>query len=86
MGRFGNMFTSQSEIDHKQTVQDYKRVFGSPEGKRVFADLCNRFHFLEGHKGDPHKEGGRAVVLHIIKMRATSLEQIEALLQGDTSA
>lgn len=79
------MFTPRHEIEEKQRVTDYKRVFGSPEGKRVFADLANEFNFLSTHKGDPFKEGGRAVVLRIIKYRAMTIEQVEALFKGDTS-
>ena len=61
----------------KQLQNDFKTVFNSDEGKRVFADLEKRCHFLTttNIKGDSHEsaymEGQRSVLLFIKQMLQT---------------
>lgn len=76
----------KKESEYKQDIAAMKRAFGTPEGKRAFAYLCNKFHFLNTHGGDPFKEGQRSVLLEIIKLREMDLERLEAIFQGDSSA
>lgn len=68
----------------RQKVITYKKVFGTPEGKEVLFDLCNRFHVLNGHGGDPHKEGQRSVVLEILGNTHRSMEDFDKLLKGES--
>lgn len=67
----------------RQKIIAYKKVFGTPEGKEVLFDLCNRFHILNGHGGDPHKEGQRSVVLDILGNTHRSMEEFDKLLKGE---
>ena len=66
--------TDQSNKKILQLREDYKILFGSEEGKRVYSDLqkrCNDF-VTSHHKGDSHEtaflEGQRSVLLFIKAM------------------
>ena len=77
---------SVKQMAEKQlaTLQDYKRVFNSEQGKRVLYDLMNNFDMMRPTY-DPKnpneifvREGGRNVVLYILgklKAETKTLEQ-----------
>lgn len=69
--------------DQVQRTLDYKRVFGSEEGKRVLWDMMTAGHMLHSTRvpGDPtetlFREGERNTVLRVL----TILEQDPAELR-----
>lgn len=75
-----NQKKAQEERDR---LIDYKRTFGTPEGKRVLFDLMNRYHVLSGHGGDPHKEGQRSVVLRVMADCHVSIQRFDEMLKGE---
>ncbi len=77
------MFGDKKGIEQRDTLIAYKNTFGSAMGKKVVMDLCNRFHILNAHDGDPFAEGQRAVVLHILKQCHFKIEDFDRLLKGD---
>jgi hypothetical protein len=77
------IFKSKQAEEQRQRVILYKRVFGSPEGKEVLFDLCNRYHLLNGHKGDVHSEGQRSVVLWILNQAHVDMKALDELLKGE---
>ena len=59
--------------DDRNRIHDYRAVFGSPEGKRVLADLAARHWMFRGllHSDAhvmAHREGERGVVLAILEI------------------
>jgi len=73
----------KSDKEQRQRIIQYKRTFGSPEGKAVLFDLMNKFHVLNAHKGDPYAEGQRSVVLWIMSQSNINLEAFDKLLKGE---
>lgn len=72
--------------ENKDLIIDYKRVFSTPEGKRVLFDLMNAHFMLVPHNGDPFKEGQRSVVLTILnrmKVDVRAYEQMFANHEGE---
>ena len=67
----------------REEILQYKRAFGTEDGKFVFMDLCNRFHVLNTHKGDAFAEGQRSVVLLILEKCNMNMELFDQLLKGD---
>jgi len=54
-------------------INDYKKVFSSPEGKRVLFDLMKQGHYFHSSfTGDPHevifREGERNLVNYILTL------------------
>ena len=67
-------------------ISDYQETFNSPTGKRVLLHLM-KVHgfmdksFVEGSPdGTAFNEGGRNVILQIVKKMKMSLKQIESML------
>ncbi len=69
--------------EQRDLVIAYKNTFATEMGKKVLFDLMDRFHILNGHKGDPHSEGQRAVVLYLLRQQHIKLEEFDKLLEGD---
>jgi hypothetical protein len=71
--------------DYRDLIIAYKRVFSTPEGKRVLFDLMDRGDVLNSHGGDPIKEGRRSLVLEVMKKVNINLKELDQLLaeQGD---
>lgn len=67
----------------RQKIISYKKFFGTDEGREVLFDLMNRYHILNGHGGDMHKEGQRSVVLEIMRLANIDLAQFDKLLKGE---
>jgi hypothetical protein len=79
--------------DDRMRLQDYRIVFGSPEGKRVLHDLIARHYVLGSTFSSEatimaHAEGQRDVVLQVLRFmqmrpadipeaRTTMLQQFE---------
>lgn len=61
----------------RDLLVNYKRAFGTPEGKAVLKDLMVRFHVVNDHGGGALQEGQRSVVLHVMKTINMSLEQFD---------
>lgn len=65
----------------------YKSVFESPEGEVVLAHLCKNCHVFDPTfvQGDPNQtflnEGGRRVVLSILKMLNTDLGKLRQIME-----
>lgn len=76
------------KLEAEQVLRDlviqYKRVFGTEEGKAVLMDLMNRFHILNTHSGDALKEGQRSVVLHILSQTSVNLAALDQMLKGES--
>jgi hypothetical protein len=73
---------------------DYKRTFGSEQGKRVLADLmANYYMYQTTFAATPHemaiREGGRSVVMNILAEMNINPEKLRDLirenLNGTTS-
>ena len=72
------------------TISDYKKTFGSPEGRRVL------FHLMKVHgvmltshvEGDPYStafnEGGRNVVIQILRKMRMDLKEMEKLIEQES--
>lgn len=66
---------------------DYRKVFQTPEGERVFRDLMKQFHGMAVtyFRGDTHetafREGQRNVLLHIANELNYDYEALEQRLQ-----
>ncbi len=63
-------------------VKLYQEVFGTPSGKMVLMDLCNRFHMMsatrrkEDNIGDMEfREGQRNVMLYLLSQVNYDLEK-----------
>ena len=74
-------------------VMDYKKVFGSQQGKRVLYDLMDssfvmRNTFDRNLQDKEHffREGQRAVVLRILTVLETSEEEFHKLLRDADNA
>ncbi len=80
---FGNKSKAEDENRQRELIITYKRAFGSSEGKEVLFDLMNRFYILNGHGGDPRKEGQREAVLWILSQCNINLAEFDRLLKGD---
>jgi hypothetical protein len=84
--RLGNkVFGTQEEkakADREKIIQ-YKRVFGSDEGRKVLFDLMNRYHVLNTHNGDHIKEGQRSVVIDILGRCNVDMIQFDKMLKGE---
>lgn len=71
----------------KRRQADYRKVFNSPEGAKVLADLCQRhFIFNTTHvPGDSvasaFQEGRRSVVMDLIKYLKIDLESLEKQME-----
>lgn len=71
----------------KKRQADYRKVFNSPEGAKVLADLCQRhFIFSTTHvPGDSvasaFQEGRRSVVMDLIKYLKIDLESLEKQME-----
>lgn len=72
-----------AEIAQREHVVLYKKVFGSPEGRKVLIDLMDRFHIVRSHQGDARLEGQREVALYIMNTCAINLTELDNLLKGD---
>ena len=70
------------EQQQRDSIVNYKRVFGTPEGKQVLFDLMNRHHILNSHKGDVFSEGQRSVVLQIMSQCNIDLAEFDRLMEG----
>ena len=66
--------------DYRSLLVDYKRVFGTPEGKRVLLDLMDRGDILNTHRGDAFREGRRSLVCDIMKNVHINITELDALL------
>ena len=77
------MFGTKKERDHRDLLIAYKNTFSTEMGKKVLFDLMDRFHMLNGHKGDAFAEGERSVVLYILKQRHLNIEELDRLLKGE---
>ena len=83
---FLNRKRSQDKAEtDRQRILNFKKVFGTEEGKEVLFDILNRYHVLNGHKGDVHSEGQRSVALYILSQCHVDLVQFEKLLRGELS-
>lgn len=66
----------------KDMALTYKRVFDTPDGKKVLRDLMNCSNFMNSTIGrDSHEtyfnEGSRSIIIRILKTTNMSIEQIE---------
>lgn len=66
--------------------RDYKKTFGSPEGKRVLLDLMNKFNVMHStyqpgiNEVDlAFKEGARNVVLFLIHKLGEDMEKLSEM-------
>jgi hypothetical protein len=71
----------------RNRLQDYRAVFGSPEGKRVLADLAARHWMFGGtlHAESlvmAHREGERNVVLGIIDYMEMKPDDLPAIRES----
>ena len=69
--------------EQRNKVINYKRVFGTPEGKEVLYDLINNHYVLSTHKGDAYCEGQRKVVLEILNKCNVNIEAFDKMLKGE---
>lgn len=78
-------YDQESDTEYRDLMIAYKKVFGSPDGKKVLYDLMNKYHVLNTHQGmnSEFSEGQRSVVLDIMKYHGISIEQLDAMLKGD---
>lgn len=70
----------------KATIQAYKRVFDSEDGKIILADLMKSCHYLNStFDKDPYEthfnEGARSVVVRILKTTNTSMDKLNEMLR-----
>jgi hypothetical protein len=73
---------AKKESRRMATIADYKRVFGTPHGKKVLRDLMNQHMLVTSHvEGDPYstafREGGRNMVIYILKNIKFNLVALE---------
>lgn len=73
----------EAEIEQRNRIIAYKRVFGGEEGRSVLFHILNRNFVLNSHKGDAFSEGRRAAALDILTMCNINIEQFDAMLKGD---
>ncbi len=76
------MIFGKKEKVQRDLIVQYKRTFGSTEGKAVLLDIMNRNFILNSHKGDPFMEGRRAAILDIMSMANINMEAYDKLLKG----
>jgi hypothetical protein len=74
--------------EQRQKVINFKKFFGTDEGREVMLDLMNRFHLLTPlPDGDAitlaRCEGKREVVLYLLGRANTSIEQLDKILKGE---
>lgn len=77
------MFFRKRSDNQRDLMVAYKQTFSSGQGREVLLDLMNRFHILQSHNGDLHKEGQRSVVLDILNRCHINLEEYDKLLKGE---
>jgi hypothetical protein len=75
------MFKKRTEM--RDRIIQFKRVFGSPDGKSVLYHLMDRYYILQDHKGDSFKEGQRSVVVEILKLCNVNIQQLDEMLKGE---
>lgn len=64
--------TDKAKYTDRNRIMDYRTVFGTPEGKRVLADMCARYWMFGSTLHTDaivmaHREGERNVVLDIMR-------------------
>ena len=75
---------NDKEVEARDRIIQYKKVFSSQDGKEVLFDLMNKNFILYSHKGDAFSEGRRAAVLDILSMCNINLSEFDRLLKGET--
>ena len=70
----------------KATIQAYKRVFDSEDGKLILNDLMKSCHFMQStYDKDPYEthfnEGARSVIVRILKTQNTSMDKVNELIR-----
>jgi hypothetical protein len=69
-------------------IQDYRKVFGSAEGKRVLYDVMKHGHMLDVSyvRGDPHetsfREGERNMALMIMTKLNIDVDQLKQHIEN----
>lgn len=71
------------ELEQRERLISYQRLFKTADGKDVIYDLMNRFHILNSHKGDAFMEGQRSAVLYILNNCSISIEALDKMLKGE---
>jgi len=69
-----------------EIVEDYKRCFGTPSGKKVLYDLMKRGHIMEARfTADPYathfNEGMRHIVTQILTILGTDPKRMQSMLK-----
>jgi len=78
----------QSLRKKSRRVQNYKMVFGTPEGKWVLRDLMRKYHFCDTTTvlGDPvgsaFLDGKRTVVMELMNILETDLDKLIELYES----
>lgn len=72
-------------------TMDYKRAFGSEQGKRVLRELMRTHHVMgNSFTGDVNdmifREGERSVVLRILKILDTDETRMQKLIEESANA
>lgn len=83
------MNEEQNKIAKKQiaTIADYKKVFGTDQGKRVLAHICKECHILDSHYLDPNqsqfRDGERSFAVKILNILKYDVRQLLDLLEKE---
>ena len=76
---FNLLNKNESAKYNKRVGMLYKKVFSTPEGKEVLADLIMTGYVLESTEGDLLKEGARKAILRILTLLNYDASKFQAL-------
>ena len=84
------MDTEQKKLAKKQiaTIADYRKVFGTDQGKRVLAHICKECHILDSEYLDngksQYRDGERSFAVKILNMlKYDHVQLLNLLEQGE---
>lgn len=86
---FNRKRLADRDEDQRQMAILYKKVFGTPEGRQVLQDMCNRYRVFATQPSMPTEydrgraEGKRDAILHILDVFIPDLSHLEKMQKGD---
>ncbi len=77
------IFSSKKEISQRDLIIQYKRIFGTPEGKAVLFDIMNRNFYMNSTRND-REAGRRDAMLEIATKVYENLSDFDKLMKGES--
>ena len=77
------MIFNKKQVAQRDLIIQYKRTFGTQEGKAVLLDLMNRNFILQAHDGNQISEGQRKATLAVIRMCNIDINEFDKMMKGN---